>query len=234
MENKKTKIAIVIVIILIIALIVVSYFYYNTQTTQLNLLTQEANNILEANLDQYSIDFDIKTEKNYGEVEEAIKEYIFKLQNIYVEMEEMVSGINPNSIFSAQNMPDKNLEEIDNIINEFKEKSQNNIDEYKELVADENILENINNKNINSKKEYYIELYKEVMLSDAMKNQYNKLEEKIKNEKGRLYEKLNKIEKIKLFLQENEQSWTIKDDKIQFNNLNRMTEYYSLLNQIIY
>jgi len=233
MENKKTKIAIVIVIILIIALIVVSYFYYNTQTTQLNLLTQEANNILEANLDEYSIDFNIKTEKNYAEVEEAIKEYIFKLQNIYVEMEEMVSGINPNSIFSAQNMPDKNLKEIDNIINEFKEKSQNNIAKYEELVAEEKILENINNKNINVRKEYYIELYKEVMLSDTMKNQYNKLEEKIKNEKGRLYEKLNKIEKIKLFLEENEKSWTIKEDKIQFNNLNCMTEYYNLLNQII-
>ena len=27
--------------------------------------------------------------------------------------------------------------------------------------------------------------------------------------------------------------WTLKDDKIQFTNLNRMTEYYNLLNQII-
>lgn len=233
MENKKTKIAIVIVIILIIALIVVSYFCYNTQTKQLSLLTQEANNILEANLDEYSIEFDIKTEKDYAEVEKAIKEYILKLQNIYVEMEEMVLGINPNSIFSASNMPDEKLDEIDNIINEYKEKSQNIIVEYQELVKEEKIIENINNKNIKVRKDYYIDLYNEVMLSDAMKKQYTDLEEDIKNQKGRLYEKLNKIQKIKLFLEENEQSWTIKEDKIQFNNLNRMTEYYSLLNQII-
>lgn len=233
MENKKTKIAIVIVTILIITLIVVAYFYYNTHTRQLDLLTQEANKILEANLIEDSIDFEIKTEKGYAEVEEAIKEYISKLQNIYVEMEEMVSGINPNSIFSAQNMPDKNLDEIDNIINEFKEKSQNIIEEYQELVTEEKILENIHNKNINVRNDYYKELYKEVMLSDTMKKQYNDLEEDIKNQKGRLYEKLNKIEKIKLFLEENEKSWTIKEDKIQFNNLNRMTEYYGLLNQII-
>ena len=38
---------------------------------------------------------------------------------------------------------------------------------------------------------------------------------------------------MKIFLKEHEDSWTLKDDKIQFTNLNRMTEYYNLLNQII-
>ena len=33
------------------------------------------------------------------------------------------------------------------------------------------------------------------MLSETMQNQFMKLDEEIKNEKGRLYEKLNKIEK---------------------------------------
>ena len=37
----------------------------------------------------------------------------------------------------------------------------------------------------------------------------------------------------KEFLENNENSWTIKDDKIQFTNLNKMTEYYNLVNQII-
>ena len=57
--------------------------------------------------------------------------------------------------------------------------------------------------------------------------------DKIKNEKGELYDKLSKIEKIKVFLEDNESSWTIKEDKIQFTNLTRMTEYYNLLNQLI-
>ena len=70
------------------------------------------------------------------------------------------------------------------------------------------------------------------MLSDAMKEKYNTLEEKIKDEKGKLTEKINKIEKIKEFLEKNTESWTIKDDKIQFTNLNKMTEYYNLLNQL--
>mgnify|MGYP000702476008 CR=1 FL=1 len=43
---------------------------------------------------------------------------------------------------------------------------------------------------------------------------------------------VNKIDKINEFLRKDSDSWTIKDDKIQFTNLNRMTEYYNLLNQL--
>lgn len=233
MENKKTKVAIVILIILIIALIVITYFYNDINTKQMELLKEETSKILESNLMKDDIDFDIKTKKNYAEVENAMKEYISKLKNIYVEMEQMVSGINPNSIFSAQNMQDKKFDEIENIINEYKEKSQNLIAEYEEFITEEKIAENINDANISIRKDYYTNLYNEVMLSDVMKKQYNELDEAIKNEKGRLYEKLNKIEKMETFLEENGDTWVIKEDKIQFTNLNRMTEYYNLLNQII-
>lgn len=233
MENKKTKVAIVIVILLIIVLIVVSYFYNDFNSKQVTLLTQELNGILEADLKEDSINFDVKTEKNYAEVEKAIKEYISRLKNIYVEMEEIVSGINPNIIFSTQNISEKNLDEIDNIINEYKEKSQNLILEYETLINEENIIKNIDDSNITSRKDYYVELYNEVMLSQKMKNKFEDLDEEIKNEKARLYDKINKIEKMKIFLKEHEDSWTLKDDKIQFTNLNRMTEYYNLLNQII-
>ena len=233
MENKKTKIAIVIVTLLIIGLIAISYFYNDYNTKQVGLLTQEANKILESKLIDYNVDFDIKTEKNYAEVEEAIKEYISKLKNIYVEMQEMVSGINPNSIFSAQNMPEKTLDEIDNIISDYKEKSQNLISEYEVLVTEEKIVENIENADISTRKEYYINLYNEVMLSETMQNQYNKLEEEIKNEKASLYEKLNKIGKMKIFLEEHVDSWVIEDGQVQFKNINRMIEYYSLFNQVI-
>ena len=233
MENKKTKVAIVIVILLIIALIAVSYFYNDFNSKQVTLLTQELNGILDADLKEDSINFDIKTEKNYAEVEKIIKEYISRLKNIYVEMEEIVSGINPNIIFSTQNIPEKNLDEIDDIINEYKEKSQSLILEYETLTTEENIIKNINDANITTRKDYYVELYNEVMLSQKMKNKYENLEEDIKNEKARLYDKLNKIEKMKIFLKEHEDAWTLKDDKIQFTNLNRMTEYYNLLNQII-
>ena len=233
MENKKTTIALVIVVLLIIALIAVSYFYNDFNTNQVATLTAEANKILESNIIEDNIDFKIKTEKNYAEVEAAIKEYISGLKNIYIEMQQMVSGINPNSIFTAQNMPDKNLAEINNIINEYKEKSQNLISEYEELVSEKMIKENINNFNINTRIDYYANLYNEIMLNETMQKQFLKLDEEIKNEKANLYDKLNKIGKMKSFLEEHKDSWIIKEDRINFTNVNRMTEYYSLFNQVI-
>lgn len=233
MENKKTKIAIVIVIILIVALIALAYIYNDFNNTQMFLLTAETSKILELDLTKNDIDNEIKTEKNYAEIEKAVKEYIGNIKDIYIEMEEMTSGINPNEIFTAENMQDENLEKIDKIISDYKEKSQNFITEYENLVADEAIENNFNNIDILIRKSYYKNLYNEIMLNEAMKTQYDKLEEEIKNQKGKLYEKLNKVEKMKNFLGEHKDSWTIKENKIQFTNLNRMTEYYNLLNQII-
>lgn len=232
MENKKTVVAIIVVIILIIALVVISYLYNSFNTKQVNLLTAESNKILKSDLITQTIDFNIKTEKDFATVEKAIKEYVTDLKNIYIQMEQLVSGINPDSIFSAQNISGKNLDAIDVIIEEYKEKSQEGITEIETLVEEENIIGNINERKFSSRKDYYINIYNTVMLSDAMKKQYEEIEEETKNEKGRLYEKLKKIEKIKDYLEKYEDSWEIKDGQVQFINLNRITEYYNLVNQL--
>ena len=232
MENKKTVVGIVVVTILIIVLIIISYLSNSFNTKQVKLLTEESNKLLKSNWTEDSIDFHIKTEKNYAVVEKAMKEYISSLKNIYVEMQEMTSGIMPNSIFTAQNVPNKNLNGIDDIIDEYKEKSQKCIAEIEKLVLEEQILENINKRSFSLRTNYYINLYNTIMLSEAMNRQYNKIEEEIKNEKGTLYEKLNKIEKIKEFLEKYKDYWEIKGDKIQFTDSNKTTEYYNLCNQI--
>ncbi len=232
MENKKVIIAIVIVVILIIGIVGGTFIFGNFNKEQTKLLTEESNKILQSDISKDNIDFNIKTQKNYAVVEKSIKEYISELKNIYVEMEELNSGINPNNIFTAQNMQDKDLKEIEGIINEYKEKSQNCISELEEMLTEEKISENITKNNFSSRKDYYTGLYNTVMLSDVMKKQYNSLEEKVKDEKSELYDKINKIDKIREFLEKNKDAWTIKDDKIQFTNLNRMTEYYNLLNKL--
>lgn len=232
MENKKIIIAIGIVLILILGIVGITYLFSSFGKKQMKLLTEESNKILQSDISKDNIDLDIKTEKNYATVEKAIKEYILEIKNIYVEIEELNTGINPNSIFSIQNMQDKDLKEIDDIITEYKDKSQKCISRLEELMTEKKILENIEKRNISSRKGYYTDLYNTIMLSDMMKEKYTLLNEKVKDEKSKLYEKINKIDKINEFLRKNSDSWTIKDDKIQFTNLNRMTEYYNLLNQL--
>ena len=65
-----------------------------------------------------------------------------------------------------------------------------------------------------------------------MKEKYTLLNEKVKDEKSKLSEKLKQVDNISEFLKKNSDAWTIKDGKIQFTNLNRMTEYYGLLNKL--
>lgn len=232
MENKRVVIAIIVIIILIVGIISGAYFFSGFSNKQTKLLTDETNKILQADITTENIDLDVKSSKNYAVVEKAIKEYVSELKNIYVEMDELNSGINPNNIFTADNIEDKDLSEIDDIINEYKEKSQDAITKLESLLTEEKIAENINKRNISTRKDYYIELYNTIMTSDNMKKQYNTLEEKIKDEKSKLSEKLKQIDNISEFLKKNSDAWTIKDGKIQFTNLNRMTEYYGLLNKL--
>ena len=232
MENKKTIIGIIIVVILIIGLIVASYLYSDFNKKQLNLLTDETNTILKNDILTEGINLEIKSEKNYATVEKAIKEYLLKLKNIYSNIDETYNQINPNDIFSAKNIEDKNFEEVDAILANYKEKGENSILEYKELTKEENISNNIKDKNITSRTDYYINLYNTVMLSDVMKEKYASIENEIERKKDELNNKIEKLGKIEDFLKENNRYWSIKDDKIQFNNVNKMTEYYNLLNKI--
>ena len=70
------------------------------------------------------------------------------------------------------------------------------------------------------------------MLSDGMKEKYQAIKNEIQSKKYELNYKLDKLEDIKEFLEENQRYWSIKNDKIQFSNINKMTEYYNLLNNL--
>lgn len=232
MENKKMTIAIIILIVLIIAIVGFNFAFSEFNNKQTNILTEETNKILQSDITKENIDFNIKTERNYAVVEKAIKEYISELKNIYKEISEIDENINPNNIFSAQNMHDKELKAIDEIITDYNDKIQETTDELEDLLKEDKIKENITKREISQRKEYYINLYNTIMFSDVMKTQYRNLESEIKTEKSKLTDKVKQIEKTNEFLKKNSDSWTIKNDKIQFTNLIRMTEYYNLLNKL--
>ena len=104
MENKKKIIGMILIIILIIALIAITILYNNFSETQLNLLTEESNKLIQQDLINEEIDEEIKTQKDYAVVEKTIKEYLSNIKNIYLEMENLNSKINADEIFSASNV----------------------------------------------------------------------------------------------------------------------------------
>lgn len=233
MENKKTIIGIVVVVILIITLVGISYFYYKFNTEQVKKLTEESNKLLQIDIATEQIDEEIKTKKDFATVEKSMKEYLLKMQNIYKEIDDLDTNINPDNIFVAQNVENKELEKVDAIIKEYEEKAKDLFENYKEIENEENIKKYIEEKDFSKNRDYYIELYNSVMLNESMKEEYTLLESKIEKKKDDILSKLTRMGEIEEFLEENEKYWKINDGKIQFTNVSIMTQYYELLSDLV-
>ena len=107
-----------------------------------------------------------------------------------------------------------------------------NLEKCKDMIKEENIIEAINAQKFSSNKEYYIEIYKTIMLSDLMKNQYEKIEQKVEKSKDKLYDNLTIISNTKKYLESNSKYWSTKDGKLFFQDINIMTGYYNLRNEL--
>ena len=232
MKNKKSIIIMIIIIVLILAVISVIFMYNKFQQQELKKLTEEANKLLQQDLINDEIDNEIKTNKNYAIVEKTIKEYLTNIKNTYLEIEKLNSALDADKIFSASNVEDKKFKNIGKLVEEDKQKGKENLEKCKDMIKEENIIEAINSQEFSLKKEYYIEIYKTIMLSDSMKNQYEKIEQKVEKSKDKLYDNLTIISNTQKYLESNSKYWSTKDGKLFFQNTSVMTGYYNLRNEL--
>ena len=232
MKNKKVIITMIIIIVLILALISGIFMYNNFQQQELRQLTEEANKLLQQDLINDEIDNEIKTKKNYAIVEKTIKEYLTNIKNTYLEIEQLNSTLDADEIFSASNVENKKFKNVDKLVEENKQKGKENLEKCKNLITEENIIEAIDSQKFSSNKEYYIEVYKTIMLSDSMKKQYEKLEQKVEKSKDKLYNNITIISNTKKYLENNSKYWSVKDEKLFFQDINIMTGYYNLRNEL--
>lgn len=232
MKNKKVIIIMIIIIVLILAVISGIFMYNKFQQQELKQLTEEANKLLQQDLINDEIDNEIKTNKNYAIVEKTIKEYLTNIKNTYLEIEKLNSALDADKIFSASNVEDKKFKNIGKLVEEDKQKGKENLEKCKDMIKEENIIEAINSQEFSLKKEYYIEIYKTIMLSDSMKNQYEKIEQKVEKSKDKLYDNLTIISNTQKYLESNSKYWSTKDGKLFFQNTSVMTGYYNLRNEL--
>ena len=232
MKNKKVIIIMIIIIVLILAVISGIFMYNKFQQQELKQLTEEANKLLQQDLINDEIDNEIKTNKNYAIVEKTIKEYLTNIKNTYLEIEKLNSALDADKIFSASNVEDKKFKNIGKLVEEDKQKGKENLEKCKDMIKEENIIEAINSQEFSLKKEYYIEIYKTIMLSDSMKNQYEKIEQKVEKSKDKLYDNLTIISNTQKYLESNSKYWSTKDGKLFFQDINIMTGYYNLRNEL--
>lgn len=228
MGNAKLIIAILIVLGLIGGL-VGGFWYMQRNTKQATILQEEMTKLAEANFLEDEIDMEIKTFGNYGKVEETVKEYLNNIKTTYNELKNFGGNTDVTSILSAENIEadEKELTVVEQKVNEYKQKLEELLKKVEDISSEVTIVKAIQDKGV---KNNYIEVYKNIMLNEAVEANLKNAEEKIDDVKLKAEEKIEGIEKVVEFLKKNEKYWEVKDGKLQFNNVNKLGEYYQLLN----
>ena len=224
-------IAILLVIIVGIGILVVKDF------KQEDILRQEMlefENLTRAeNIDLDQIDQrirELKTTGDYGVLEKAMKEYLSDVVNVSVNISNILNDEKIVNALTPENYTEDGPDFVET--KQFLEQSKNNLEQYKnevlELLTNEKAMSYIENKNLD---EYYIDLYKEIALSeDTALDENNKEIEESLNEATQV---LDIETQVINFLSENKGKWEIQGENIVFSNeslSNQYNEYISQLN----
>lgn len=225
---KKYIIAIIIVLLLIGAL-VGGFLYMRNNSLQAAKLQEEMKNLAESDFLNEEIDMTIKTKGDYGKVEEAVKEYLSDVKNTYNGLKDFGSNTEISTILSAENIsadPD-GLTVVQQKVDEYKQKLNELKTKTATIASEDAILEAIEDKEV---KDNYIDVYKSIMLSEAVEAQLKSAQQKAEAELETAEEKLAGLEKVVEFLKVNSKYWDVDEGRLQFTNVNKLGEYYQLLN----
>ena len=228
MGNKKLIIAIIIVLLLIGAL-VGGFLYMRNNSLQAAKLQEEMKKLAESDFLNEEIDMTIKTKGDYGKVEEAVKEYLSDVKNTYNGLKDFGSNTEISTILSAENIsadPD-GLTVVQQKVDEYKQKLNELKTKTATIASEDAILEAIEDKEV---KDNYIDVYKSIMLSEAVEAQLKSAQQKAEAELETAEEKLAGLEKVVEFLKVNSKYWDVDEGRLQFTNVNKLGEYYQLLN----
>ena len=231
---KKAIIGVVIAIVLVtvvgIGVLVVNDF------RQEDILRQEMlefENLTRAeNIDFDKIDQkirEIKTTGDYGVLEKAMKDYLADVLNATVSIADV---LNDERIINALT-PENYVEDGPDFVQtkQFLEEAKGKIEQYKTevltLLTNEGAMSYIENKNLD---QYYIDLYKEIALSEDTAIEENSTE--IETSLDEVTRILDIETQVINFLSENKSGWEVQGENIVFNSEELQNQYDELVSQI--
>ena len=228
MGTKRLIFAIIVVILLIGGLIG-GYYYLQNSSSQAAVLQKEMEEIVKLDMLNDEIDTKSKAFGNYGKVEESVKSYLIEVKNTYTSMRDFCNEEQAAGILSAENI---NGDPIELLV--VKQKIENKNKELKELIEktesirdNDQIMKAIKEKNL---RDYYIDIYKNIMENENMQVNLELAEEKIKDEQEEAEQRLDGLRDAAEFLAKNTKYWEINEGRIQFTNTNKLAEYLEVLN----
>jgi hypothetical protein len=229
MSTKKKVFLVVAFIILDIVLVVT--FLSVRDVTMLNDLKKEVNELNKLDISKDRYNRKIVTKGNYAIVEKAIKKYLDDYAVLLQDSLKVVKDPTLTSILSYDNYasdgPDfvKSLDYLKN----SKESFNKNIDLLLSDLEEDTIKNYINDKTDN---QYYIDLYRDLMLNDDMKDSFSETKELLLHSKTQMNNIFDTSSEALTFLVNNKDNWKLEDNQIKFLEEDLYNQYIGILSKI--
>ena len=228
--DKKAKVLITVISMIFVIMIFLCIMLYNN-TKQEDILKDDIYKILNSDITSYTYDNTTKTIGDYAKVEKYIKKYIAEYSNAASEIIETKTNKTFTSILSADNYTSDG-KEFNNSIN-FITNTENTIDEnikkMEEMSKKKNIVKYIEKLNLS---DYYVDLYKEIMLDTSVKSALEEAYNKVKATSTTIKNILTIQSDVLNLLKNNKDNWDVKDGKIVFKKSDLLAQYNDLVNKI--
>ena len=223
-------IAIVLVAIVGIGVLVVNDFKQEDILRQEMLEFENLTRVENIDLDQIDQRIrELKTTGDYGVLEKAMKDYLADVLNATVSIADV---LNDERIINALT-PENYVEDGPDFVQtkQFLEEAKGKIEQYKTevltLLTNEGAMSYIENKNLD---QYYIDLYKEIALSEDTAIEENSTE--IETSLDEVTRILDIETQVINFLSENKSGWEVQGENIVFNSEELQNQYDELVSQI--
>ena len=230
----KKKILIIVLIIIIIAIGVVGYNVYKDMKQEENLKTELAE--LEQLANAETIDLNAINERldrtvtrgDYAVVEQSFKQYLKDNFDVSMKIADILNDEKLTTILTADNYKQdgKDFVETKNYISTTRDQLETYKTEYKDFFTEDKVMSYINDKNLDS---YYTDLYKQELVGDIESDNETEVVESAINDVIGI---LDIYEEVINFLVDNQNSWNVQDDTIEFTSESLQNQYNSLIDKL--
>lgn len=230
----KKKILIIVGIIILIVIGVIAYFVITDlqQEDKLTAELQEISNLVNnqnVDIDQINERLDrTVTRGDYVVVEQSFKQYLKDNFDVSMKIADILNDEKLTTILTADNYKQdgKDFIETKNYISTTRDQLETYKTEYKDFFTEDKVMSYINDKNLDS---YYTDLYKQELVGDIESDNETEVVESAINDVIGI---LDIYEEVINFLVDNQNSWNVQDDTIEFTSESLQNQYNSLIDKL--
>ena len=217
-----TIVGVIVIISCILAYIVIK------DLKQEDILRAEIMNLSKKDFTTDRYNTNIKTHGDYAVVEKTIKEYLDEYATDLQSLSDVTKDEKIKSILSAENYQKDGPEfkETKKYLNDVKVNFNTKINSLTSMTSEDEIMKKIEDKKLSK---YYVDLYRELMLSESADSDFKKSQENLKELSDTINKILNTEEAVIDLLINEKGKWTIEENKIVFQSTDTLNKYNELI-----